>query len=113
MAPGATRIARPRTRRATTSRATGTGPTTARAGADSGRRDVVRLQPELEHPDLPQRVAAERRRMVVRLGEEALDHRGIEQPALARDLAVERVADEVQVRALEVPQRGHGEVALG
>src|SRR3712207_3950325 len=76
----------------------------------ASRPDAVRLQPELEQAELPERVAVESRAVVVGRGQQALDPRAVEEPALACRVVRERVADQLEVPPVEVRERRNREV---
>ena len=73
-----------------------------RPGLRSGgaHSDAVLLQPHLQQAELPEPVAAQRGQLAVRVGQQALDVGGAEQPALLGRRAGQRVADQVEEAAL-------------
>src|SRR4051812_26597487 len=77
------------------------------------RSDAVGLQPEFEHAELPDLAGTRWRAVVVGRLEHAVDQAGREELALAGGRRGQRLPYEIEVRALELDQRGDREVALG
>ena len=73
-----------------------------------GHGATLALQPQLQEPELPQLVAAERREAAVGLGQQRLDVGGLEQAPLLGGRIGEGVAHEVEQRALQVGGAGTG-----
>src|SRR3712207_5676302 len=90
----------------------GSRPRPGRASGIPSPSDLVGLQPHLERRGLPKLRAAQRRDVLRRRGEEALQVLGPEQAALPRCSGGQDVAHQVQVGPLDVLQGRNREVAL-
>src|SRR5690606_6730461 len=78
--------------------------------AHSRAFDSVALQPILQQGHLPEFRPAQRREMLLRLGQQLFNKLTPEQSAPPRLGSVEHVLHELQIRPLQILQRRHGKI---